>query len=54
VVDVANEIDAAVIVVGSRGLRGMKERLEGSVSHQIAEHAARPVLIVPSSRDDRR
>jgi nucleotide-binding universal stress UspA family protein len=47
VVDVANEIYAAVIVVGSRGLRGARERLEGSVSHQIAEHAGRPVLIVP-------
>jgi nucleotide-binding universal stress UspA family protein len=47
VVDVANEIHAAVIVVGSRGLRGARERLEKSVSHQIAEHAGRPVLIVP-------
>jgi nucleotide-binding universal stress UspA family protein len=36
-----------VIVIGSRGLSGAKEVFEGSVSHQVAEHARRPVLIVP-------
>ena len=47
IVDVANEIDAAVIVLGSRGLKGIREQFEGSVSHEVAEHAGRPVLIVP-------
>ena len=47
IVDVADEIDAAVIVLGSRGLRGIREQFEGSVSHEVAEHAGRPVLIVP-------
>jgi nucleotide-binding universal stress UspA family protein len=47
IVDVADEIDAAVIVVGSRGLTGARELVEGSVSHQVAERAGRPVLIVP-------
>jgi nucleotide-binding universal stress UspA family protein len=47
VVDVADELDAAVIVIGSRGLSGLRETLEGSLSHQVAEHAGRPVLIVP-------
>jgi nucleotide-binding universal stress UspA family protein len=47
IVDVADEIDAAVIVLGSRGLTGARERFEGSVSHDVAEHAGRPVLIVP-------
>jgi nucleotide-binding universal stress UspA family protein len=51
VVDAADEIDAAAIVVGSRGLTGVKEALSGSVSHAVAEHAGRPVLIVPPSRD---
>jgi nucleotide-binding universal stress UspA family protein len=36
-----------VIVVGSRGLTGLRELFEGSVSHDVAEHACRPVLIVP-------
>jgi nucleotide-binding universal stress UspA family protein len=52
IVDVADEIDAAVIVIGSRGLSGVRERLEGSVSHDVAEHAGRPVLIVPPPRND--
>jgi len=47
VVDVADEIDAAVIVTGSRGLTGAREVFEGSLSHDVAEHAGRPVLIVP-------
>jgi nucleotide-binding universal stress UspA family protein len=47
VVNVADEIDAAVIVIGSRGLSGLKEIVEGSLSRQVAEHAGRPVLIAP-------
>jgi nucleotide-binding universal stress UspA family protein len=47
IVDVADEIDAAVIVIGSRGLKGIREQFEGSVSHEVAAHAGRPVLIVP-------
>ena len=47
IVDVADEIDAAVIVLGSRGLDGARELLEGSVSHEVAQHAGRPLLIVP-------
>jgi nucleotide-binding universal stress UspA family protein len=47
VVAVADEIDAAVIVIGSRGLTGAREVFEGSLSHQVAGHAGRPVLIVP-------
>jgi nucleotide-binding universal stress UspA family protein len=47
IVDVADEINAAVIVVGSRGLNGLEEAIKGSVSHAVAEHAGRPVLIVP-------
>jgi nucleotide-binding universal stress UspA family protein len=44
------EIDAAVIVTGSRGLRAVSELFEGSVSHDVAEHAGRPVLIVPPAK----
>jgi nucleotide-binding universal stress UspA family protein len=47
IVDVADEIDAAVIVIGSRGLHGLREVASGSVSHDVATHARRPVLIVP-------
>jgi nucleotide-binding universal stress UspA family protein len=50
IVDVADEIDAAVIVIGSRGLSGAREAFRGSVSHEVAEHSDRPVLIVPPPR----
>jgi len=53
IVDLANEIEAAVIVIGSRGLTGVRERLEGSVSHQVAEHSRRPVLIVTPPNEHR-
>jgi len=53
IVDVADELDAAVIVIGSRGLSGLKEILEGSLSHELAEHAGRPVLVVPPPHDSR-
>ena len=53
IVKVADEIDAAVIVMGSRGLNGLREAFEGSVSHAVAEHAGRPVLIVPPANDGR-
>jgi nucleotide-binding universal stress UspA family protein len=53
ILDVADEIDAAVVVIGSRGLTGVRELVEGSLSHQVAEHARRPVLIVPPSHDER-
>jgi nucleotide-binding universal stress UspA family protein len=47
IVNVADELDAAVIVIGSRGLSGAREVFEGSVSHEVAAHSNRPVLIVP-------
>jgi nucleotide-binding universal stress UspA family protein len=50
ITDAADELDAAVIVTGSRGLRGAGELFKGSVSHDVAEHAGRPVLIVPPAK----
>ena len=47
IVDVADELDAAIIVIGSRGLSGLREAARGSVSHDVTTHARRPVLTVP-------
>ena len=46
---VADEEDADLIVVGSRGMGGAPELLLGSTSTQIAQHSARPVAIVPGA-----
>jgi len=50
IVDVADELDVAVIVIGSRGLTGPKKIFDASLSQQVTEHAGRPVLIVPPLR----
>jgi nucleotide-binding universal stress UspA family protein len=47
IVDVADELDAATIVIGSRGNGGLRKAGGRSVSHDVATHARRPVLIVP-------
>jgi nucleotide-binding universal stress UspA family protein len=49
IVTAADDVDASLIVMGSRGLSGVRERMHGSVSHAVATHARRPVLIVPPS-----
>ena len=46
----ADELDADVIVLGARGLAGIAALL-GSVSTAVAQHAGRPVLIVPHAAD---
>jgi nucleotide-binding universal stress UspA family protein len=48
ILDEAEKLDASVIVVGTRGLTGLKSLLLGSVSHHITQHADRPVIVVPS------
>ncbi|MFD0697957.1 universal stress protein [Paenibacillus sp. GCM10027628] len=45
IVKFAEEQDCDLIVMGSRGMSGMKELLLGSVSHYVVQHAHIPVLI---------
>ncbi|WP_168120408.1 universal stress protein [Paenibacillus sp. HB172176] len=42
----AGEVNADLIVIGSRGLNGLGEFVLGSVSHNVAQHAKVPVLII--------
>ena len=44
----ADEVGAGVIVLGTRGLSGIKSLWLGSVSHAVLQHADRPVIVVPS------
>ena len=46
IVDLAEEIGAGLIVMGSRGLGGIRRALMGSVSDSVVRHAHCPVLVV--------
>jgi nucleotide-binding universal stress UspA family protein len=50
IVHVSEQLDAPLVVLGSRGLRGLRSILLGSVSHHVVHHAHRPVLVIPSPR----
>ncbi|MFQ3618414.1 MAG: universal stress protein [Cyanobacteriota bacterium] len=49
VLKVADEVDADLIIMGSRGLKRIQSILENSVSQYVFQLAARPMLLV---RDD--
>lgn len=44
--DLADDVNAAVIVLGARGLSRVQSALLGSVSAAVSVHAGRPVLII--------
>jgi nucleotide-binding universal stress UspA family protein len=43
--DLAGERGAAVVVVGSRGISGLRSHLPGRVTRKLIEHSDRPVLV---------
>jgi nucleotide-binding universal stress UspA family protein len=47
---IARERGAAVVVVGTHGISGLRSRLLGSVSRKLIEHCDRPLLVI---RDER-
>lgn len=46
IVGVANEFDVDLIILGSRGLRGIQEMFLGSVSHRVVHLAEKNVMVV--------
>lgn len=46
IIDEAKKTNADLIVVGSRGLSGLKEVLVGSTSHYVVQHAHCPVFVI--------
>jgi nucleotide-binding universal stress UspA family protein len=47
IIEIADELDARLIVCGRRGLGALASAVLGSVSHVVLAHAGRPVLIAP-------
>jgi nucleotide-binding universal stress UspA family protein len=47
IVEVAEQVDASVIVVGHGNLSWLAEKVLGRVDTGVVKHAGRPVLVVP-------
>lgn len=50
ILDEAAAVQASAILMGSRGLTGVRSMLLGSVSHAVMQHADRTVIVVPSEK----
>lgn len=46
ILNYARETEQQLIIIGSRGLRGVKGMMLGSVSHKVSQLSSCPVLIV--------
>jgi nucleotide-binding universal stress UspA family protein len=51
IVEFARRHEAAAIVVGSRGLSGLRARFEGSTSKDVVKRASCPVVVVHDAAD---
>lgn len=51
IVELGEELDAGLIVTGSRGLGGVRRALMGSVSDSVVHHAHCPVLVVRADEE---
>ena len=53
IVDLADEHDASIVVVGSHGRRGLSRVLLGSVAEATVRHTGRPVLVAHGETSER-
>jgi nucleotide-binding universal stress UspA family protein len=53
IVDRAAELRPRLIVMGTRGLTGLRSAVAGSVSHAVSSHSTFPVLTVPLARSSK-
>jgi nucleotide-binding universal stress UspA family protein len=53
IVELAENLSAGLVVMGSRGRGGIRRALMGSVSDSVVRHAHCPVLVVRTERSER-
>ena len=53
IVSLSDDLGVGLIIIGSRGLTGMRRALMGSVSDSVVRHAHCPVMVVRKERSDR-
>jgi nucleotide-binding universal stress UspA family protein len=52
IIEIAERHDAAALVMGSRGLAGVRSMVLGSVSSAVVQHADRPTVVIHRPSDD--
>lgn len=52
IVEAANEIDASIVVLGSRGRQGVQATILGSTSTKVLHSTHRPTLVIPPADGD--
>jgi nucleotide-binding universal stress UspA family protein len=50
IVTLAEELEAGLIAIGSRGLGGVRRMLMGSVSDSVVRHAHCPIMVLRQNR----
>src|SRR5699024_256500 len=50
IVEIADELDADVIITGTRGTTGLRSLIRSSTADHVLRHSHRPVLIVPPGK----
>jgi nucleotide-binding universal stress UspA family protein len=51
IVEYAEKHAPTILVIGTRGLSGVRSTIEGSVTRHVTEHVDSPVLAVPPRRN---